>query len=136
MDAQGSALFALSIRVSALSAAADVAGRSAEADSNSLETERTLTDMSREAANLLEGFEATAALEAIPDPETSRHFKAALARWTDAVETIATAVEVRDVAEMRRAGRALQAGVDEMCRAVAALWRATGQAPNPANPFR
>lgn len=91
---------------------------------------QALIKLARAATALYETVRYAKTLVRIPDKETERHFAAALARWEDASESLASAVDSRNVPEIRRCGRALAAGSDEFRRMAAALRRATGVPPD------
>jgi hypothetical protein len=94
-----------------------------------------LTEVSDTAHHLLATARGAQQLEPIPDEETVTAFSAGLAGWVDASESLA-AGERRDVPEMQRAARALDASTDELFKAAAALRRATGQRPDPPREAR
>jgi hypothetical protein len=71
----------------------------------------------------------------IPDQETNAHFRAALAQWADAAQTIVEICERLDAGEVMLVGKALDAGTDEFYRMADALRRATGQPPDANNPM-
>lgn len=75
------------------------------------------------------------ALPPVPDADTNRFFRNGLARWEEAAESLAEASSAWDGRRAMHASRGLAAGTDEFLRSAAALRRATGQAPDPLNPF-
>lgn len=79
----------------------------------------------RAAAELYQSVRYAKALERIPGPKTERHFAAALARWHGASDTLASAACDRDLPELSRCGRALNAGSDEILRMAAPFRHAT-----------
>jgi hypothetical protein len=90
--------------------------------------------LERNAAHFLTLIHDAQEYEPIPDAVTARHLAAALARWADAAQTTIEIAESLDASQVSRIGPALDAGTDEFYRAAAALRRATGQPPDPANP--
>jgi hypothetical protein len=126
----------LGAAAAALAQSAGRAGRMAEqhGDGNAairVELEKVATHAGLQLAVVLRAQ----ALEPIPDADTRRHFDAALARWSDAAETIAKAAGRRDASEMVRSVQALEAGTNKFLRSAAALGRATGQRPDPTTPI-
>jgi len=136
LDANVAVFDRLNEAVTALASSAGECGRTAEAEGEYSEaTSLALAGVRDTASSLLAELRDARAIEPIPDPDTARHFSAGLGRWTDAAETIEVAAIGRNAAEVERGGVALQAGGDEVFRAAAALRRATGQSPDPSNPF-
>lgn len=122
----------------AVTRTAGVAGRAGwfvDVDLSDADTAAALAAVRRSAQRLLAVTQRARRLAPIPDPDTATAFSAGVARWADAAETLIAATERRDVSEIHRAGRALDAGTAEFLRTAAALRRATGQQPDPANPM-
>jgi hypothetical protein len=106
-------------------------GRMLQSGDNATSAFKTLE---RNAAHFLILIHDAQEYESIPDAVTARHLAAALARWEDAAQTTTEIAESLDAPQVARIGPALDAGTDEFYRAAAALRRATGQPPDPANP--
>jgi hypothetical protein len=64
------------------------------------------------------------ALPVIPDLDSERHFRAGIARWTDAVGAVAESSSTVDLDEVQRAVRAGQAGGAELQRCVRSMRQA------------
>jgi len=122
--------------VTAVAKSAGDAGRAIDSHGpRSAQASQSLVQASGAATELLAVVGRARCLPAIPNEDTQHHFDAGLGRWTDAAETIAAAAQRGDGPEAVRAARALEAGTNEFLRSAAALRRATGQAPDPRNPW-
>lgn len=121
----------------AVTKTAQAAGRAGDATltgEQSSATSQALAEAQEAARHLVQTVRDVRQLPPVPDETTQTAFDAGLGRWTDAAETLAEAAGRRDVAELKRTARALDAGTDEFLRAAAALRQATGQPPDPNNP--
>jgi hypothetical protein len=113
--------------VTKTSEAAGHAGRLIAANVSAAGSGEALAAVRENARRLLAAARRARRFPPIPDEQTTISFSAALERWVDASETLVAAAEHRNVSEIHRAQRALDAGMNELFRMAAALRRATGQ---------
>jgi prophage maintenance system killer protein len=113
---------------------AGAAGDALAADPSSARTAEALEAVAIRAEGFVAVISRGFSLPPMPDPETERHFRLALARWGDAAEDLRQAAAQGDSVAVRRSAAELEGGTDEFYRAAAALRRATGQPPDPQNP--
>jgi acyl transferase domain-containing protein len=115
-------------------AAGQVGDEVSQNGAQSMGAEQALADAQQAAQHLNDTVLQARQMPRIPDESTQTSFDAGLGRWLDAAQTLQEAAARRDVPELQRAARALDAGTDGFLRAAAALRRATGQPPDPNNP--
>jgi len=120
---------------SALTAATDQAARVGRAIQNGYDTTAALAILDRAASHFLSLIHDAQEYPAVPDPDTSTHLSAALALWESAAQSLIRLCTDLDAAGAVRVASELDAGTEEFFRAGAALRRATGQPPDPTNPF-
>lgn len=113
--------------VAKTSEAAGQAGRLIAANVAAAGAGEALAAVRENARRLLAAVRRARRFPPFPDEQTAIAFSAGLERWADASETLMAAVEHRDVPEIHRAERALDAGLAEFLRMAEALRRATGQ---------
>jgi hypothetical protein len=120
---------------STLTAATEQAARIGVALQNGHSTTTALAILNRAASHLLSLVHDAQEYPAIPDADTNLHFSTALALWESAAGSLVQLCSELDAAGVVRVASELDAGTEEFFRAGAALRRATGQPPDPTNPF-
>ncbi len=113
--------------VAKTSEAAGHAGRLVAANVSAAGSGEALAAVRENARRLSAAVRRARRLPPFPDEQAAIAFSAGLERWVDASETLMAAAEHRDVPEIHRAQRALDAGLDEFLRMAEALRAATGQ---------